>query len=104
EAGARFCGSCGKKVDVAVDPPVSGLDETAAGTPQAPRRGDISGTIRPLSRSEAKPDSGRNVGVGVGRGNLESAAMTLFQSAKSGAGAGPAPAVAAPAPIVSNPT
>jgi serine/threonine-protein kinase len=91
EAGARFCGSCGKKVDVE-DRPVSPLEETAVAPPQ-PRRGDISGTIRPLSRSEGK-DSG------PARGGLESAAMTLFQSAKS-PGAGSA-AVAAPAPLVSS--
>jgi serine/threonine-protein kinase len=96
ETGARFCGSCGKKVDVD-DRPVSPLEETAVAPPQPqPRRGDISGTIRPLSRSEPKPDSGPT------RGGFESAAMTLFQSAKSGGGGGAANAVAAPAPVVSS--
>jgi serine/threonine-protein kinase len=41
------------------------------------RRADISGTIRPHIREQQ------------GRGGLESAAMTLFQSAKSGGGSGP---------------
>jgi tRNA A-37 threonylcarbamoyl transferase component Bud32 len=94
EAGARFCGACGKKIDLV---PTSPLEGAANASPQQVIRGDISGTIRPLGRNEPRPDSGRNIGTG----GLESAAMTLFQSAKSGGGGGPSPAVAAPAPIVS---
>jgi tRNA A-37 threonylcarbamoyl transferase component Bud32 len=84
EEGARFCGSCGQRVDVAVSP----LEQTAVAPAQA-RRADISGTIRPFAR-EAKTAAPRDAG------GLESAAMTIFQSAK-GAGGGPAPATAAPA-------
>src|SRR5258706_10271824 len=100
EEGARFCGACGKKVDKPVDlpaaaPPVSGLEETAVAPPssQAPRRGDISGTIRPHLRREPLPDA-RD---GKAAGGLESAAMTLFQSAKAG-GVGPLPPTSPPAP------
>jgi tRNA A-37 threonylcarbamoyl transferase component Bud32 len=92
EEGARFCGSCGKKIDLPGDRPVSPLEETALSQPNpALRRADISGTIRPLSRDvQSKPTSP------VGAGGFESAAMTIFQSAK-GAGGGPAPATAPPA-------
>ncbi len=92
EEGARFCGSCGKKIDPPVARPVSPLEETALSQPQAPLRGDISGTIRPISR-DPKPDSKPTA---LGSGALESAAMTIFQSAK-GAGGGPSPAAAPPA-------
>jgi tRNA A-37 threonylcarbamoyl transferase component Bud32 len=123
EAGARFCGTCGKKIDVAQnrpaartdDRPVSPLEETAV-APQHPRRGDISGTIRPLARGEPRPEpkpdpkiAAKLAGAG-GTGGLESAAMTLFQSAKAakaggGGGPGPVPAAASPAPLVApNPT
>jgi tRNA A-37 threonylcarbamoyl transferase component Bud32 len=92
ETGARFCGACGKQVHLP-DRPVSPLEETAVAPPQA-RRGDISGTIRPLWRSEAKPDAK----PGAVAGGLESAAMTLFGAAKAGAAAAPsAPASSAPA-------
>src|SRR6478609_2536083 len=87
EAGARFCGACGKKVDQQVElpaaPPVAAdrpLEEPALGPPQAARRGDISGTIRPHIRDP------RNDNRPAGGSGLESAAMTLFQSAKSGGG------------------
>ena len=117
EEGARFCGSCGKKVDLPGDRPVSPLEETAVAAPsQSPnvRRADISGTIRPASRDlrpgESKVDGAKAAGGRVdgkldpaktmpaGSGGLESAAMTIFQSAK-GAGAGPAPATAPPAAV-----
>jgi serine/threonine-protein kinase len=84
EDGARFCGACGKKVEQPAAAPVA---ETAV--PAAILRGDISGTIRPLSRdpkAESKPTS-------IGSGALESAAMTIFQSAKD-AGSGPAASTA----------
>jgi tRNA A-37 threonylcarbamoyl transferase component Bud32 len=85
EEGAKFCGACGKKVDR----PVSPLEETALSQPQPQaRRGDVSGTIRPLSRSPAKAEPAASPPKG-----LESAAMTIFQSAK-GAGGGPAAATA----------
>jgi tRNA A-37 threonylcarbamoyl transferase component Bud32 len=89
EAGARFCGACGKKVDLDAPKagPVSPLEETAVAPPQ-PRRGDISGTIRPLSRAEAKPEPKPAAGTGA----LESAAMTLFGAAKAGGGFGAAKA------------
>jgi tRNA A-37 threonylcarbamoyl transferase component Bud32 len=87
EEGARFCGSCGQKIDVEVSP----LEETAVAPPQA-RRADISGTIRPMNR-EPRPDAKT---APAGAGGLESAAMTIFQSAK-GAGGGPSPKTAAPA-------
>ncbi|HVU49126.1 MAG TPA: serine/threonine-protein kinase [Polyangia bacterium] len=106
EDGARFCGACGKKVD----PPAAAPPEEAAAAPAPARRGDISGTIRPLNR-DRKPDSKPTA---IGSGALESAAMTIFQSAK-GAGAGPAPTTApsaaadasllatVPAPAAANP-
>jgi tRNA A-37 threonylcarbamoyl transferase component Bud32 len=107
EPDARFCGGCGKKVDavapVAAKPaeanpspkPVEQSAKTVLGTPEAPkastlRRGDISGTIRPASRAEPKAPSHSAA--------LESAAMTLFQSAKAGGGAG-APLAGTPAPV-----
>jgi serine/threonine-protein kinase len=109
EDGARFCGACGKKVDLPVAGPqpdrsAASLEETALAPPQQPtRRADISGTIRPHIRD---PRDQRDPREG-NRGGLESAAMTLFQSAKSGGGGGgsglsklpPAPAgpVASPA-------
>jgi serine/threonine-protein kinase len=94
EEGARFCGACGKKVDV--DPPaVSPLGETIVAAPE-PRGNDVSGTIRPYAR-DPKPDSKPTA---IGSGALESAAMTIFQSAKS-AGSGPAAATApAAAPLL----
>jgi serine/threonine-protein kinase len=82
ETGARFCGACGKKVDVAADRPVSPLEETAV-APAEPRRADISGTIRPFSRPDQSKPTTPN-------GALESAAMTLFQTAKSGGAPSPA--------------
>jgi serine/threonine-protein kinase len=90
EDGARFCGACGKKIDPAA--PVQAGVEKPASQPNAVARGDISGTIRPLPR-DPKPDSHP---TSLGSGALESAAMTIFQSAK-GAGAGPFPAPAQPA-------
>jgi tRNA A-37 threonylcarbamoyl transferase component Bud32 len=90
EDGARFCGSCGKKIDPPAARPASPLEETAVAQPA--RRGDVSGTIRPLSR-EPKPAAVANAS------GLESAAMTIFQSAK-GAGSGPAPMTAPPVPLV----
>jgi serine/threonine-protein kinase len=91
ETGARFCGACGKKVDVAADRPVSPLEETAV-APAEPRRADISGTIRPFARpDQAKPTTPN------GSGGLESAAMTLFQAAKGGVAPAPANAAAMPA-------
>jgi tRNA A-37 threonylcarbamoyl transferase component Bud32 len=91
EEGARFCGACGKKIDPAA--PVQGVVQPvidkAASQPNAPAKGDVSGTIRPLSR-DPKPDSKPTA---LGSGALESAAMTIFQSAQS-AGGGPAPATA----------
>jgi tRNA A-37 threonylcarbamoyl transferase component Bud32 len=77
EGGARFCPGCGKKVDV--DKPVSPLEETAV-APPATRKADVSGTIRPFVRPS--PEST----VPGHSGGLESAAMTLFQSAKAGGG------------------
>jgi tRNA A-37 threonylcarbamoyl transferase component Bud32 len=89
EEGARFCGSCGKKIDVPGARPVSPLEETAVAPPApAVRRADVSGTIRPFVRPPEVTSAGHG-------GGLESAAMTLFQSAK--AGGGPANANAAPA-------
>jgi tRNA A-37 threonylcarbamoyl transferase component Bud32 len=107
EEGARFCGSCGKKIDLPGDRPVSPLEETAVAPSQASnvRRADISGTIRPQSRdlrpgetkleskAESKPESKATTPHGAG--GLESAAMTILGSAKS-AGAGPAPVTAPP--------
>jgi tRNA A-37 threonylcarbamoyl transferase component Bud32 len=90
EEGARFCGSCGKKIDPPAARPASPLEETAVAQPV--RRADVSGTIRPLSR-DPKPAAAANAS------GLESAAMTIFQSAK-GAGSGPAPLTAPPAPVV----
>jgi tRNA A-37 threonylcarbamoyl transferase component Bud32 len=107
EDGARFCGACGKKVDVpaasplgatVIAPPAAAAPKPAAAQqpaapPQAaapqPIHGDVSGTIRPFAR-EAKADSKPTA---LGSGALESAAMTIFQSAK-GAGSGPAPSTA----------
>jgi tRNA A-37 threonylcarbamoyl transferase component Bud32 len=91
EEGARFCGACGKKVDPPAARPASPLEETAVAQPA--RRGDVSGTIRPLSR-DPKPAANAS--------GLESAAMTIFQSAK-GAGSGPAPVTAPPASLVPAP-
>jgi serine/threonine-protein kinase len=100
EDGARFCGACGKKIDPPADSvaahsgaPAVAAAGAAAATLVDTRRGDISGTIRPLSRdpkADSKPTS-------LGSGALESAAMTIFQSAKD-AGSGPAPATAPPGP------
>jgi tRNA A-37 threonylcarbamoyl transferase component Bud32 len=88
EEGARFCGACGKRVDEPARP-VSPLEETAVAPPTQNRRADISGTIRPFVRPpEASSPSG----------GLESAAMTLFQSAKAGGGAPPPANAVAPAP------
>jgi tRNA A-37 threonylcarbamoyl transferase component Bud32 len=97
ETGARFCGACGKKIDVDGARPVSPLEETAVAPPPAqPRRADISGTIRPLSRPPIDPKFVTTAG------GYESAAMTLFQSARAG-GEGPAPVTAPPAPVVTAP-
>jgi tRNA A-37 threonylcarbamoyl transferase component Bud32 len=107
EDGARFCGACGKKIDPpAGDFAVSPLEETAV-APGKARRDDVSGTIRPQAlgpKADSKPTA-------VGSGALESAAMTIFQSAK-GAGIGPLPATSpaavspllatAPAPAPAN--
>jgi len=103
EEGARFCGACGKKVD---EPrAVSPLEETAVAPPPtaAPRRADVSGTIRPFVRP-AEPQATMPGSASSG-GGLESAAMTLFQSAKAGgaaananAGAGAASPAATAAP------
>jgi serine/threonine-protein kinase len=90
EDGARFCGACGRKVDLPVaaapaqpapaqpDRSPASLEETV---PAPQRRADISGTIRPHIRDPRDQKDPRD-----GRGGLESAAMTLFQSAKSGGG------------------
>jgi eukaryotic-like serine/threonine-protein kinase len=101
EGGARFCGACGKKVDD--ERPVSPLEETAVAPPQpnAPRRGDVSGTIRPFIPKPAAapkpvPAANPSISTQIGSsGGLESAAMALFQSAKA---AGGSAAAAAPAP------
>jgi tRNA A-37 threonylcarbamoyl transferase component Bud32 len=95
EAGAKFCGACGRKVGL----PVSPLEETALAQPAAQaRRGDVSGTIRPLNRSPAPARAPEEVAPAPANSSgLESAAMTIFQSAKA-AGGGPAPATARPAP------
>jgi tRNA A-37 threonylcarbamoyl transferase component Bud32 len=101
EPGARFCGACGKKVDI--DKPVSPLEETAVAQPApAARKADVSGTIRPFVRQPETTAPGHG-------GGLESAAMTLFQSAKTGGVANtnvpanaPAPAPAASAPAKSS--
>jgi tRNA A-37 threonylcarbamoyl transferase component Bud32 len=100
EEGARFCGACGKKIDLPGERPVSPLEETAVAPAQA-RRGDISGTIRPLSRAEPKPAAAATPASAAGTtaGGFESAAMTLFQSAR-GAGGGLAPVTAPPATVI----
>jgi tRNA A-37 threonylcarbamoyl transferase component Bud32 len=88
EDGARFCGSCGKKVDGPAPPPAASPGETTIGA--SARRADVSGTIRPLNRApRAEPQATASAGTS----GLESAAMTIFQSAKV-AGGGPAPATA----------
>jgi tRNA A-37 threonylcarbamoyl transferase component Bud32 len=89
EEGARFCPACGKRVDL--DKPVSPLEETAVAPPT--RKADVSGTIRPFVRPV--PEST----VPGHSGGLESAAMTLFQSAKAGGGVANsnAPATVVPA-------
>ncbi|MDB4979265.1 MAG: serine/threonine protein kinase [Myxococcales bacterium] len=85
EEGARFCPGCGKKVDA--DKPVSPLEETAVAPPA--RKADVSGTIRPFVRAPENTASGHSAG-------LESAAMTLFQSAKAGVASSNAPANSVP--------
>ncbi|HVZ75095.1 MAG TPA: serine/threonine-protein kinase [Polyangia bacterium] len=93
EEGARFCGACGKKVDAR---PVSPLEETDVAPPTAGRRADISGTIRPFVRSSDGAQAGNP------SGGLESAAMTLFQSAKGGSPASPVNSIAPVAPVAAN--
>jgi tRNA A-37 threonylcarbamoyl transferase component Bud32 len=97
ETGARFCGACGKKIDV--EAPVSPLEETAVAPPQT-LRGDVSGTIRPLTRAEPKPAAAPGAKPVSTSGGFESAAMTLFQSAKSSGGGHAAPVTPAPVPLV----
>ena len=91
EDGARFCGSCGKKIDVPAPLPAASPADTTLGPPA--RRADVSGTIRPLNR---QPRVEPKATAPAGAAGLESAAMTIFQSAKV-AGGGPAPATAPPA-------
>jgi tRNA A-37 threonylcarbamoyl transferase component Bud32 len=93
EEGARFCPSCGKKVDLVK--PVSPLEETAVAPPT--RKADVSGTIRPFVRPS--PEST----VPGHSGGLESAAMTLFQSAKAGVANSNAPATSVPPQVVGAP-
>ena len=88
EAGARFCGACGGKVDPA-DERSKPAVATSAGAAAPPRRADVSGTIRPAPRPEPKPGESTSDG-------FESAAMTLFQSAKADATSRPAPVAPEP--------
>jgi serine/threonine-protein kinase len=102
EDGARFCGACGKKVDLPAPAPqpdrsAAALEETALAQPQNARRADISGTIRPHIRDPRDSRDPRD-----GRG-IESAAMTLFQTAKSGGGSGLSKLPPAPAGPVASP-
>src|SRR5260221_9964744 len=90
EDGARFCGSCGKKVDVPAKPARASAAETTIGAPA--RRADVSGTIPPLNRAP-RPDPQATPPPRPSR--LQPAAMTIFPSAKV-AGGGPAPATAPP--------
>jgi len=68
----------------------AGLPAFPLAAAPAPPRTEISGTIRPLSR---EPRGKSKPAASAGSGGLESAAMTIFQSARV-AGGGPAPATA----------
>jgi serine/threonine-protein kinase len=116
EDGARFCGACGKKVDPPVEKPSAAVEEAAEAAVQQAvgGRADVSGTIRPRNRHPT-PDPKATAPIGTagplggGAGSLESAAMTIFQSAKAGPppaaaasiahSPSPAPATAAPAAV-----
>src|SRR5260221_7082436 len=90
EDGARFCGSCGKKVDVPAKLAGAPAAETTIGAPA--RRADVSGTIPPLNRAP-RPEPPATAPAGA-RG-LKPAAMTIFHSAQV-ARDGPAPAQGPP--------